>query len=112
MAINIRPLADNLIIEPIEKTHIGSIVLPDCAKGPPTRGRIVACGPHRTTSAGVKVPLTVQVGDEVLFHKHGTEPIYDWDREYRIAAESDILAVVERYADGFDRDDGTGRVEA
>lgn len=91
----IRPLADNLIIEPIAETLPAGLVLPDIAKQPPTRGRVVAVGEHRTTDAGAKVPMTVQVGDVVVFRKHGTEPLYGWDEEYRIAREADILAVVE-----------------
>lgn len=92
------PLADNVIIEPIEKDRYSDhIIIPDKYKEQPTRGRIIAAGSLRTLDSGVQVPMTLKEGDEVVFHKHGAEPIVDADgRKWLLAKESDVLAVVER----------------
>lgn len=89
--INIKPLADRVIIEPKaaeEKTASG-IFIPDTAKEKPQRGTIVAAGP------GTKdVVMEVKVGDEVLYGKYaGTELNID-GVDYLIMKQSDILAIV------------------
>ena len=89
--INIKPLADRVLVEPSEaetKTSSG-IIIPDTAKEKPQRGKIVAVGP------GTKENLvTVKVGDIVLYGKYsGTELQYD-GVDYLIMKESDILAIV------------------
>lgn len=91
------PLADNVIIEPIRKERYGdTLVIPDRYKEQPTRGRVIAVGSMRTLDSGTQVPMTLRVGDEVVFHKHGAEPIVDEDgREWLLANEADVLAVVE-----------------
>lgn len=95
MTCNLKPLADNLIIEPIDVPLSTRIVIPDKAKQPPTRGRVIACGPCRVTETGQRVPMTVRVGDEVLFHKHGVETVSDEaGTEWLLAREVDVLAVV------------------
>ncbi|MEM0998981.1 MAG: co-chaperone GroES [Bacteroidota bacterium] len=91
MSLNIRPLADRVVIEPApaeEKTASG-IIIPDTAKEKPQRGTVVAVGPGKKDE-----PTTVKIGDTVLYGKYaGTEiPIDGGD--YLIMRESDILAVV------------------
>lgn len=89
------PLADNLIIEPIDTPLSTKLVIPDRAKPLPTRGRVIARGPVRTLDSGVQVPMVLQVGDEVVFHKHGVEPVWNEEgRDLLIAREADVLAVV------------------
>ena len=91
MALNIKPLADRVLIEPAkadEKTASG-IIIPDTAKEKPQRGTVVAVGPGK-----VDEPVTVQVGDSVLYGKYsGTEINIDGS-DYLIMRESDILAIV------------------
>lgn len=89
--INIKPLADRVLVEPAaaeEKTS-GGIIIPDTAKEKPMKGTIMACG------AGTKDdPMTVKVGDEVLYGKYaGTEISVDGN-DYLIMRESDIYAVI------------------
>ena len=91
MGLNIKPLADRVLLEPIEaetKTASG-IIIPDNAKEKPQKGNIVAVG------TGTKdEPLTVKVGDTVLYGKYaGTELKLD-GKDYLIMRESDILAIV------------------
>ncbi|GAB6934701.1 MAG: co-chaperone GroES [Calditerricola sp.] len=92
----IKPLADRVVVEPIEreeKTATG-IVLPDTAKEKPQEGKVIAVGPGRWEE-GKRIPLEVKEGDRVLFAKYaGTEVKYG-DKELLILRESDILAVIE-----------------
>ena len=89
--LNIKPLADRVVVTPLEaetKTASG-IIIPDTAKEKPQKGKVVAVG------AGKKdEPMTVKVGDTVLYGKYaGTEVNLDGET-YMIMRESDILAIV------------------
>jgi len=91
MALNIKPLADRVLVEPVEaetKTAAG-IIIPDNAKEKPQRGKVVAVG------NGTKdTPMTVKVGDTVLYGKYsGTELKLD-GKDYLIMRENDIFAIV------------------
>ena len=91
MALNIKPLADRVLIEPVEaetKTASG-IIIPDNAKEKPQRGNVVAIG------TGTKdEPLTVKVGDAVLYGKYAGTELKLEGKDYLIMRESDILAIV------------------
>ncbi|MFC5270167.1 co-chaperone GroES [Adhaeribacter terreus] len=91
MAINMKPLADRVIVAPAaaeEKTKSG-IIIPDTAKEKPQRGEIVAVGNGKKDE-----PMTVKVGDQVLYGKYaGTEINID-GVDYLIMKESDIFAIV------------------
>lgn len=89
--VKIRPIGDRVLVEPApaeEKTSSG-IIIPDTAKEKPQRGSVVAIG------AGKKdEPLTVKVGDTVLYGKYsGTELSVD-GKDYLIMRESDIFAIL------------------
>jgi len=96
--MNIKPLGDRVLLEPLEekegKTASG-IYLPDTAKEKPQEGRVVAVGSGRITDEGKKVPMNVKVGDRVLFTKYGPNEIKVEGKEYLIAREEDILAILE-----------------
>jgi len=96
--MNIRPLSDHVLIEPIkeeEKTKAG-IFLPDTAnKEKSEEGKILAVGPGKKTDDGKIVMMSVKVGDKVLFTKYGPSEIKVDGKEYLIATESDILAIIE-----------------
>ena len=89
--LNIKPLADRVLVEPLQaetKTASG-IIIPDTAKEKPQKGSIVAVGPGTKEN-----PVTVKVGDSVLYGKYsGTELKLD-GKDYLIMRESDILAIV------------------
>jgi len=91
--MNIKPLGDRVLIEPIsqeEKTKSG-IVLPETAeKEKPEQGKVVAVGPGRPNR-----PMSVKKGDIVLFTKYGPNEVTIDDKEYLIAKEEDILAIIE-----------------
>lgn len=96
MKVQLKPLADRVVVKKIEaeeKTS-GGIVLPDTAKEKPQQGEILAVGPGRMDDKGARQPMEVKVGDKVLFAKYsGTEVKID-GVEYLILAERDILAIV------------------
>lgn len=96
--MKIKPLSDNILIEPVkqeERTKTG-ILLPETAeKGRPEQGRVIAVGPGRKTSSGKIIPMDVKVGDKVLFTKYGPNEIKINDKEYLIAKQEDILAIIE-----------------
>src|SRR5512139_1303220 len=95
--MNLRPLADRLVVEPIEQEDVtaGGIILPETAKEKPQQGKIVAAGPGRLDEDGKRVALEVKVGDRVLYAKYsGTEIKLD-GKKVLILKESDVLCVVE-----------------
>jgi len=91
MALNIKPLADRVLVEPVEaetKTASG-IIIPDNAKEKPQKGKVVAVG------KGAKdEPMTVKVGDTVLYGKYSGTELKLEGKDYLIMRESDILAIV------------------
>ncbi len=93
----IKPLNDRVLIERLEASEktAGGIVLPDTAKEKPTQGRVVATGSGRQTDKGERVPLSVKVGDRVLFSSYAGTSIKESGQEYLILEESEILAVVD-----------------
>ncbi len=96
--MKIKPLADNILIEPEkeeEKTESG-IFLPDTAeKGRPEKGKVIAVGPGKKNREGKTIPLEVKKGDVVIFTKYGPNEIKVDKKEYLIAREDDILAIIE-----------------
>ncbi len=93
MAINIKPLADRVIVAPAaaeEKTKSG-IIIPDTAKEKPQRGEIVAVGEGKVSEQGVLVKPQLQVGDQVLYGKYaGTEITVD-GQDYLIMPTHNLL---------------------
>jgi len=96
--MKIKPLSDHILIEPIkeeEKTKTG-ILLPETAeKERPEEGRVIAVGPGRITEEGKLIPVSVKPGQKVLFKKYGPDEIKVDNKEYLIAKEEDILAIIE-----------------
>ncbi len=93
----IKPLYDKVLVERLkaEDRTAGGILLPDTAKEKPTEGRVVARGDGRFTDAGERVPLTVKVGDRILFGSYTGTDVKAEGKEYLILDESEILAVVD-----------------
>jgi chaperonin GroES len=96
--MNLKPLADRLVIEPVEQEEVtsGGIILPETAKEKPQQGKVIAAGPGRTDEDGKRVAMEVKIGDRVLYAKYsGTEIKVDNNKKVLILRESDILAIVE-----------------
>ncbi len=89
--MNIKPLADRVLVEPAaaETTTASGIIIPDTAQEKPQKGTIVAIG-----SGKIDEPMTVKVGDTVLYGKYsGTELKLD-GKDFLIMREADILAII------------------
>ena len=94
---NIKPLNDRVLVERVEAsdTTAGGIVLPESAKEKPTQGRVVATGDGRHNDQGDRIPLSVKVGDRILFSSYAGTAVKESGQEYLILDESEILAVVD-----------------
>ena len=94
MAVKLEPLADRLVVKPIEREEVtkGGIVLPDTAKEKPQEGEVLAVGPGRLSEDGKRIAMDVKVGDIVIYSKYGGTDIKIDDEELIILRESDILA--------------------
>jgi len=94
MAEKIKPLADRVVVKPIERETVskGGIVLPDTAKEKPQEGKVIAVGDGKMSDDGKRIPLDVKVGDIVIYSKYGGTEIKIDDEELMILRESDILA--------------------
>lgn len=91
MAIKVKPLADRVLVKPAEvetKTAAG-IIIPDTAKEKPVRGEVIAIGQGKKDE-----PITVKVGDMVLYGKYSGTEINVEGEDYLIMRESDIFAIL------------------
>ncbi|MEO8761070.1 MAG: co-chaperone GroES [Bacteroidia bacterium] len=89
--VNVKPLADRVLVEAAaaEEKTAGGIIIPDTAKEKPMRGKVIAVGAGKPDE-----PMTVKVGDAVLYGKYaGTELVVE-GKEYLIMRESDIYAII------------------
>jgi chaperonin GroES len=96
MAINLKPLGDRVLVEPIEEkeTKKGGIIIPDTAKEKPTEGVVRALGTGKTDDKGAKVPFEVKVGDRVLVSKYGGTEVKLDGKEYKLMSADDLLAIL------------------
>ena len=95
--MNIQPLGDRVVIKPLAKEEVtaAGIYLPDTmSKERPQQGEIVAVGPGKMMDDGSVRPMTVSVGQKVLFTKYGPNEVEMDGVEYLVASESDVLAVI------------------
>ena len=94
MAVKLQPLADRVIVRPIEKEEVtkGGIVLPDTAREKPQEGKVLAVGPGRLSEDGKRIAMDVKVGDVVVYAKYGGTEIKVDGEELVILREGDILA--------------------
>lgn len=89
--MNLKPLADRVIVEaaPAEEKTTGGLIIPDTAKEKPQRGKIIAVGTGKKDE-----PMTVKVGDSVLYGKYAGTEINVNGQDYLIMRESDIFAII------------------
>jgi chaperonin GroES len=94
MAVKLEPMADRLVVKPIETEEVtkSGLVLPDTAKEKPQEGKVLAAGPGRLSEDGKRIAMDVKVGDVVIYAKYGGTEIKVEGEELMILRESDILA--------------------
>jgi chaperonin GroES len=96
MAMNLKPLGDRVVIEPLEQEEVtaSGIVLPETAKEKPQKGKILAVGPGARDEDGKRIAMDVKAGDTVLFAKYAGTEIKIESKKLLILKETDILAIV------------------
>jgi chaperonin GroES len=94
--MNLRPLSDRVVVRRMEeeKTTAGGIVLPDSAKEKPAKGEIIAVGEGKRGDSGNIIPMTVKVGDQVLFGKYSGQEVKVDGSEVLVMREDDIIAIL------------------
>jgi chaperonin GroES len=95
--LSISPLGDRIVVEPLSREDVSAsgIIIPDTAsREKPERGTVVAVGTGKYEN-GALVPMSVKVGDTVLFSKYGYDEVKVDGTEYLILSESSVLAVLE-----------------
>lgn len=92
MSVNVQPLHDRVIVKPEEKAEktAGGIIIPDTAQEKPQRGEVVAVGKGTKRDE----PMTVKVGDTILFGKYGGTEIEIEGEKYLLLKETDIFVIL------------------
>ena len=95
--MNIRPLGDRVLIEPIEEKEqkVGGIIIPDSAKEKPMQGKVLAVG-KKLDKDGKEIPFDVKKGDTVLLPKYGGTEVKIGEKKLQLVREEDLLGVVEK----------------
>jgi len=95
--MNLKPLGDRLIIEPVEEEAMttSGIVLPETAKEKPMKGKVLALGPGARKEDGSRIAIDVSLGDTVLYAKYGGTEVKLENKKYLILKETDVLAIVQ-----------------
>ena len=94
MTTSFKPLGNRVVVEPLEgeeQMSSGGIYIPDTAKEKPQEGTIVAVGPGRLTDEGARVPMELEVGDNVVYSKYAGTEYKEGNIEYLVLREDDIL---------------------
>ncbi len=96
--MKLKPLGDHLIVKPtkVDKKTKSGIVLPDTVdKEKPEQGEVIAVGPGRVLDNGNRLPMSVTVGEKILFKKYSPDEIKIEEEEFLVLSESDVMAVIE-----------------
>ncbi|HZZ99568.1 MAG TPA: co-chaperone GroES [Candidatus Paceibacterota bacterium] len=93
----IKPLTDHVVLEPLkEEKKKGGIILPETIeKEKSEAGKVIAVGPGKLDENGKRVPMEVKKGDKVVFSKYGLREVKVGDKEYLIARQDDLLAIID-----------------
>ncbi len=100
-AFKLRPLGDRVVVAPVseyerEGQSASGLIIPDTVnKEKSEEGRVVAVGDGRLGDDGQRIPMSVNVGDRVLFAKYGPDEVKVDGQEYYIMSESHILAIID-----------------
>ena len=93
----IKPIGDRLLVELVaeeEEAKVGSIIVPDTAKEKPSIANVIAVGEGKRDGKDL-IPMSVKVGDKILFGKYSGTEVKFQGNEYLLLSESDVLAIVE-----------------
>ena len=95
--MNLKPLGDRLMVEPIEQEELtpSGIMLPETAKEKPMQGKVLAIGPGARRENGARIAMDVSQGDTVLYAKYAGTEVKIENQKYLILKETDVLAIVQ-----------------
>ena len=95
--MNIRPLGDRVLVEPIEEKEqtVGGIIIPDSAKEKPMQGKVIAVG-KKLDKDDKEITFDVKKGDTVLLPKYGGTEVKLGDKKLQLVREEDLLGVIEK----------------
>lgn len=93
----IQPLADKVLVKPLDAEAVtaSGIVLPQTVEEKPMQGEVIAVGPGKRLENGNVAPMSVKVGDKVLFTKYSPDEVEVDGEEYLVIDEDKILAIVK-----------------
>jgi len=96
--MKLRPLDNRVVLEPLDAQDktTGGIYLPDTAKEKPQVGKVVAAGPGKLLDDGKRNPMSVKVGDEVIYGKYIGNDVEVEGKKLVVLRESDLLGIVDR----------------
>ena len=94
--LDVKPLADRVVVEPIEETEEmrGGLYIPDTAQEKPQQGKVIAVGPGKLADDGSRMDMEVSKGDRVLYGKYAGTEVTVNGQELLIVKESDVLAIL------------------
>jgi len=94
--MKLRPLRDRVLVKRLEEKEVkkGGIIIPDTAKEKPQEGEVMAVGPGKVTDDGKLQPMSVKVGDKILFGKYSGSEVKLDSEDYLIMHEGDILGTL------------------
>ena len=95
--MNLKPLGDRLMVEPIEQEELtpSGIMLPETAKEKPMQGKVLAIGPGARQEDGARIAMDVSQGDTVLYAQYAGTEVKIENKKYLILKEADVLAIVQ-----------------
>ena len=95
--MNLKPLHDHVIVKAITEDEVtkSGIVLPDTVdKEKPEKGEVVAVGPGKITESGQRAPMSVNVGEKIMFKKYSPDEIKVEGEELLVISDGDIIAIL------------------
>lgn len=96
--MKIKPLHSNVIVKPITEDEVtkSGIVLPDTVdKERPEKGEVVAVGEGKLLDDGKRAPMSVKIGDKVMFKKYSPDEVKVDGEDYLVISEGDIIATLQ-----------------
>ena len=90
-----QPLLDRLIVRKLEQYESdGGVIIPEKVQDKSDRGVVVAVGPGRKSADGSVIPMTVKVGDRVIFDKVANQTITLNDKQYLVLYEAEVIGIL------------------
>lgn len=95
--MKVNPIRDRILVKPIEADTVtaSGIVIPDNAQEKPMQGEVLGVGTGKVTDDGNIVPMTVKIGDKILYGKYSGQTVKIENKDHIILKEDDVLAIVE-----------------